>query len=162
VDQHLQFDFYDGGGLDCTCLGFAQIDARGWVNSSQVAGRIFGVGGFVNISQGAGKVMFCGTFTSGGLRVALDDGRLVIAEEGRHRKFPVAVAQVTFSADQARIRGQDVMYVTERAVFRLDDAGITLTEIAPGIDLQRDVLDLMDFTPEIAEPLQSMPLPAAG
>ncbi|MCU0281580.1 MAG: acyl CoA:acetate/3-ketoacid CoA transferase, partial [Acidimicrobiia bacterium] len=95
VDQNLQFDFYDGGGLDCTCLGFAEIDAAGCVNSSQVAGRVFGVGGFINISQGAKKIVFCGTFTSGGLKVAVADGRLVIESEGRFRKFPERVGQLT-------------------------------------------------------------------
>jgi acyl CoA:acetate/3-ketoacid CoA transferase len=159
VDQNLQFDFYDGGGLDCTCLGFAEIDAAGCVNSSQVAGRVFGVGGFINISQGAKKIVFCGTFTSGGLQVAVADGRLVIEREGRFKKFPERVGQLTFNADQARARGQKVLYVTERAVFELGPDGPILTEVAPGIDVDRDILSLMDFRPEIAEPLRPMALP---
>ena len=161
IDQNLQFDFYDGGGLDCTCLGFAEIDAAGCVNSSQVAGRVFGVGGFINISQGAKKIVFCGTFTSGGLQVSTDGSRLVIEREGRFKKFPRRVGQLTFNAEQARFRNQTVLYVTERAVFELGPNGPVLTEVAPGIDVERDILALMDFRPEIATPVRPMPLPGA-
>jgi acyl CoA:acetate/3-ketoacid CoA transferase len=162
VDQNLQFDFYDGGGLDCTCLGFAEIDAAGCVNSSQVAGRVFGVGGFVNISQGARKVVFCGTFTSGGLQVSVEGGRLRIDREGRHRKFPHRVGQLTFNAEQALRRGQEVRYVTERAVFALTPEGLELREVAPGVDVERDVLGLMAFRPKIARRLGAMRLPGSA
>ncbi len=154
IDQNLQFDFYDGGGLDVSCLGFAEIDRHGNVNSSRIDGRIFGTGGFVNISQGARKVVFCGSFTSGGLEVEVGGGRLRILTEGRHRKFPAEVAQVTFNAAQAA--GREILYVTERAVFGLTPGGLELREIAPGIDLEHQVLELMGFRPLIAEPLQTM------
>jgi acyl CoA:acetate/3-ketoacid CoA transferase len=156
IDQHLQFDFYDGGGLDVTCLGFAQIDRAGNVNSSHIAGRIFGVGGFVNISQGARKVVFCGTLTSGGLKVTIGDGRLEVVQEGRHRKLLDAVSQVTFNGPQAVEGGREVVYVTERAVFRLTPEGLELVEIAPGVDLERDVLGQMDFAPILRTPVPLM------
>jgi propionate CoA-transferase len=152
IQQNQQFDFYDGGGLDLACLGMAQTDADGNVNVSRFGNRLAGAGGFINISQSARKLVFAGTFTAGGLRIAVADGTLRILQEGNSRKFIERVEQVTFSGSYAAERNQSVFYVTERCVLRRSGEGMELVEVAPGIDVERDVLAHMGFRPIVRDP----------
>ncbi len=156
IDQPAQFDFYDGGGLDIAFLGLAQADAAGNLNVSKFGPKLAGAGGFINISQNAKKVVFVGTFTTGGLAVSVRDRKLHIDREGRVNKFVKQVEHVTFSGSYAVSKEQPVLYVTERCVFKLTPAGMALIEIAPGVDLEADILQHMAFRPIVNAPVAIM------
>ena len=152
LDQNQQFDFYDGGGLDLAALGLAEADKHGNVNVSKFGPKIAGAGGFINISQNARKLVFAGTFTAGGLKIEIVDGKINILQEGKVRKFVKKAQQITFNGKLAALKEKPVYYVTERCVFKLRYNGLELTEVAPGIDIEKDILAHMDFKPIINEP----------
>jgi acyl CoA:acetate/3-ketoacid CoA transferase len=153
IDAPSQFDFYSGGGLDIAFLGFGEADAKGHVNVSKLGGVPVGPGGFIDIAQNARKVVFCGTFDAKGAEVAVGDGTVRIARHGEVTKLVQEVEQITFSGTVAMSQGQQVVYVTERAVFALAPDGMVLAEIAPGVDVRRDILERMAFKPLVpAEP----------
>ena len=152
LHQNQQFDFYDGGGLDMACLGMAEVDSEGHVNVSRFGPKLAGAGGFINITQNARRLVFAGTFTAGGLETEVKDGKLSIVKEGRAKKFVKKVEQITFNGAYAAENDQPVLYVTERCVFRRTKVGMELIEVAPGIDIERDILAHMDFKPIVKEP----------
>ncbi len=156
IDEPYMFDFYDGGGIDLTFLGLAEADEKGNLNVSKFGPKIAGTGGFVDITQNTAKIIFTGTFTAAGLKEEIKDGNLHIIQEGKVKKFVKHVQQVTFSGEVAYANKQKVLYVTERAVFELTANGLKLIEIAPGIDLQKDILDQMEFKPEVSDNLKTM------
>jgi propionate CoA-transferase len=156
MDMARQFDFYEGGGLDLCFIGTMQVDGEGNVNGHMAKGKLTGIGGFANISQTTKKVVFCMTFTSGGLEGSFDGKHVVIKKEGRIQKFVDKVPAKSFSVENSRAIGQKAMFITERCVFELGDEGLILTEIAEGIDLQRDILDRLPFEPKISRELKIM------
>ncbi|HAW4281214.1 acyl CoA:acetate/3-ketoacid CoA transferase [Enterobacter cloacae complex sp. 2024EL-00215] len=156
ITQDQMFDFYDGGGLDQAFLGLAETDAKGDLNVSKFGVKIAGCGGFINITQNAKQVFFCGSFTAGESDIVVEDGQLNIRRDGHILKFIKQVQQITFSSDTARKNNKTVYYITERAVFKLTAGTIELVEIAPGIDLHRDILDKMEFMPKISPSLKTM------
>lgn len=154
ITPNEMFDFISGGGLNLTCLGIGEVDKDGNNNVSRMGKRLTGPGGFIDITANTPKVIFAGTLT-GKAKLQIGDGKLTVLEEGPIRKFVDTVGQITFSGKYAPAH-QEVLYVTERAVFKLIDHKMTLIEIAPGCDLEKDVLAAMDFRPEIAEDLKIM------
>jgi propionate CoA-transferase len=156
VDQPYQFDFYDGGGLDLAFLSFVEVDREGSVNISRFGDKIVGVGGFINISQNAKHVIFSGTFTAGGLDVTCVDGTLKILKEGRHKKFVEQIECISYSAPFAVKEGRTAIFITERAVLKSVSGALEVIEIAPGIDLEQDVLQHMSFKPRVASGLKLM------
>jgi len=156
IGHHEQMDYYNGAGVDVTFMGFGELDGEGNVNATKMGPRCTGCGGFIDITQNAKKVVFCGTFTASGCKFDFSDHKLTILQEGKIKKMVGEVAQYSFNGKIARGKGQEVYIVTERAVFKLVKEGVMLLEIAPGIDLQTQVLDLMDFKPIISENLKVM------
>jgi propionate CoA-transferase len=157
VSSTRQFDFYSGGGIDIACLGMGELDAAGNVNVSRLGSKVVGPGGFVDIAQNARKLVFCGTFDGKGTEYGFADGRLTLRRAGDLPKLVADVREITFSSEVARARGQEVIYVTERAVFRLAADGVELIELAPGLDLERDVLARAGFRPLLREAPTPMP-----
>lgn len=149
MEQPAQFDFYDGGGIDIAFLGLAEADKKGNINVSKFKGRVSGCGGFINITQNSKKVVYCGTFTAGGLKEIIENNKITIVQEGKNKKFLDQVEQITFSGEYALSIAQPVLYITERAVFKLTEMGLELIEVAPGIDIDKDILSNMDFKPII-------------
>lgn len=157
IDHPYQFDYYCGRGADVTYMGAAEIDAKGNVNVSRFGSRTIGCGGFIDITQNAKTIVYCFTFTAGGLDIKAENGKLEIIQEGSFSKFEEHINQITFSGKTALDNNQKVLYVTERAVFELREEGLTLTEVAPGIDIEKDIFRLMSFRPALADAVKEMP-----
>jgi propionate CoA-transferase len=156
IDQAAMFDFYDGGGLDIAFLGLAEFDPLGNVNVSRFGTKVSGVGGFINITQSARRIVFMGTLTADGLQIATGDGRLKIVREGAVKKLLPTVGHLSFNGPYVASLGRPITYITERAVFELRDGHLALTEIAPGLDLQRDVLAALGAPVAVAPDLRTM------
>ena len=156
MDMARQFDFYEGGGLDLCCVGALEIDGHGNVNGHYTKGKLSGIGGFANITQTTKRVVFCFTFTTGGIQGEFDGEKVTITKEGRISKFLPNVTSLSFSCKNALENKQEVLYVTERCVFRLGENGLILSEIAPGIDIEKDILQKLPFEVEIAKDLKLM------
>jgi propionate CoA-transferase len=154
LEHTVQMDFYNGMGIPYTFMGAGEMDAAGNVNATKFGGLCTGCGGFIDITQNANHVIFCSTFTARGLEVNFSNGKVTVVKEGSEKKLVDKVKQISFSGEIARRKGQKVHFVTERAVFEFRPQGPVLVEIAPGIDLQRDILGQMQFTPIIAENLR--------
>jgi propionate CoA-transferase len=157
IEQASQFDFYDGGGLDIAFLSFAEVDGGGNVNVSRFAGKPNGSGGFIHIAQNSKTICFLGALTAGGLAASLQHGRLRIEKEGRHRRFVRTIEQCTYNRRVGLARGQRALFITERAVLEADEQGLVVLEIAPGVDLERDVLANFDFCPRVSDRIGLMP-----
>lgn len=156
LPMSVQFDYYHGRNLAFACLGFAEVDGRGNINVGKFGSRIAGCGGFIDISQSTDKILFCGTLTAGGLKIAVEDGKLKILQEGSKVKFKKEVGQITFSSRFSREAGQKVLFITERCVFELINEQLVLTEVAPGIDVEKDILPYLETPPVISEDLKEM------
>ena len=156
LPMSVQFDYYHGGNLAFACLGFAEVDGRGNINVGKFGSRIAGCGGFIDISQSTDKILFCGTLTAGGLKIAVEDGKLKILQEGGKVKFKKEVGQITFSSHFSAETGQKVLFITERCVFELINEQLVLTEVAPGIDVEKDILPYLETPPVISEDLKEM------
>lgn len=156
IGHHEQMDYYNGAGVDITYMGLGELDGMGNVNSTKMGTRCTGAGGFIDITQNAKIVVFCGTFSASGAKYRYEPDKLVIEQEGKIKKMVSSVAQISFNGEIARKKGQKVIIVTERCVFELVKEGVKLIEIAPGIDLQTQILDLMEFTPIIDQNIKTM------
>ena len=156
LDSSRVFDLYAGGILDVTCLGMGEVDKDGNVNNHKFKHIISGTGGFNDIIYCTPKIIFAGTFTAGGLRTSIEEGKLIIEKEGRFNKFNEIIEGITLNADEARKKRQQILFITERAVIELDDKGIVLKEIAPGVELKKDILDVLDFELRVDENLKVM------
>lgn len=158
LPMNAQFDFYNGGGLDAAFLGFAEVNERGDINVSRFGERIAGCGGFIDISQSTPRVFFCGTMTAGGLKERIENGKLIIEQEGKRKKFLSQLDQITYSAEYGLETGQEVVFITDRCVMKPSEKGLVITEVAPGIDIRKDIVEQMEFAPIIAEDVKEMDL----
>ncbi|GGB54474.1 propionate CoA-transferase [Lentibacillus populi] len=156
ITHDQQMDYYNGAGVDVTFMGAGEFDGEGNVNATKMGPLCTGAGGFIDITQSAKRVVFCATFSTGGAKVSFKNNEVHIDQEGSIKKMVSKVSQISFNGNFAREKGQDVFFVTERAVFKLVKEGVMLIEIAPGIDLQKDVLDMMEFEPIISKDLKVM------